>query len=282
MGWHVHGAVDVKVCSAPIPTPQGVKEGNKTRWLQWKPGRKRLFTERKIEESLRHIVKLNNEAAAVEFYSKFGNLVSAYIPKYCKVYHGDMQAVPLEVVYAAANTLLAIQSNLNVGMKRERNNELESRVKLLLEGFEYLKEKYKQLAKPPREVLLVPEGNTLIPSLLYDTPAWVKDYCLHAEIIKETGQIKWDSLYFEKAKFETIVDWQPGYEPDILLPNLFGAIADYLLNKAWGSVALCACGCGKPAAPGSKYAEPSHRKNLWWKNSGAELRKKKKETKKGR
>ena len=269
----MHRATDIKSISAPIPTPEAVKSGHETIWLQWGPGKKKRLTEKDIKDAIQFIEKLNDKNSAMDFYSKFGHLVSAYIPKYCKIYHKDVHAIPLETVLVAAGTLRTIQNGLKGRMLPDR--ELVNSVKQMSELWGYLPEKYKLHAKPLQEILLVPRDNTLIPKLPYDVPAWIRDYCLRAPIDKD-GQINWNLLRV-KVKFKTEIVWQLGFEPDIVLPKLFWALVDFLFKQEKGT-ALCACGCGLPIRPGCKYADPERcRKRVNWHSKGAIRRKKKKQ-----
>lgn len=248
----------VEMFEGPALTVKDLKEGKTAMWLRWRQKRWVEVVPEKMLQSL--------PAPPVvwpDFWGQYGPLVATHVWDWTKAFLKDMleegwSCTPVEAAESAFNLLYFLLEKKRPRVKNV--DKAKDIAAFLQEGYKYLPLQVQQSASPPKDILIVGEKDCLEAVLPSSLRPWNRDYTLRVPV-------KGQELLNEKRKgkpFNGKVLLTPGGKLKVYLPCIFPAILDCILNR---SPVLCACGCGQVAQPGSKYADPSHRKRLWWREN---------------
>ncbi|MGB9663051.1 MAG: hypothetical protein ACPL5F_13725 [Moorellaceae bacterium] len=254
LAFEVPKVVSAEIVEGPSPVYEEYKAGKTVEWLRWQV---KGWLSVDAEKVLYSLPKPPMDWVA--FWRRYGPLVAPYAPTWAKGLLGEgWHYAPLETAQNALDLLRLLYGQQTIYPKGGRET-LELQV-FLEELYDYLPEWVREHSKPVKEILIVAKEGRLKAVLPSQVRPWERDYALRFPVKK--GEV--ESGKRQGGPFEGRVIITPGKgEVTLLLPCLFPILLDHILQ---GHIKqnLCACGCGQVAPPGRKYADPSHRKRLWW------------------
>lgn len=286
--WKVPKVNKVEAVKAPIPTAQGLKAGELTDWIQWT-----YFTTGtrsvNVRKALKRLPASGDISSVIGFWLEFGPLVGKYTPTWCRwcrvhIDAGRLKqipdtethpqcsgcqlargthAVPLETVNRAAELLRVLSSKR---WDEKQGTEIGHTIHFLQELYEYMGDHWRKHAAPLGKIPVSVESGHFLRLLPGDVQPWWKNYCLWL--------IPGDRHSETEPRFQ-----QPAFKMQAGLrfsPEALTVAIPYLFPVLLYEGALpieprpCDCGCGKPAQPGSRYADKERcRKNVWWRENRA-------------
>jgi len=237
------------------PVYEEYREGKMVEWLRWQEEGWQGVNAPKVLNSL-----TKTPADLTTLWRKHGPIAEAYIPTWARgLLEEGWHYVPLEVAKNALDLLRLLAGQQTI--YPEGSRETLQLAAFLEELYGYLPDYVREYSKPVQEILVIAEGGKLKAALPSQVRPWNK-YVVRFPV--REGEVKTGKR--QGRPFEGRVVITPGKEEvTLLLPCLFPVLLDHILQGYIPQTpTLCACGCGELAPPGRKYADPSHRKRLWW------------------
>ncbi|RJX23235.1 MAG: hypothetical protein C4570_00220 [Ammonifex sp.] len=277
MLWRVIGAKNPVIVKGPAPILQEFKQsfdlqekqklnpGKLVEWILWERDRPKIF---EPEAVVGDLPKPGDKKAILAFWKTHGPLVADYTPSWCKRCRQQWQDAFKMTVYAAplswVDTALTTLYLWRLWQREQKRRTVEGwketgETMLFLQNLHpYFEKFYNNLpsehkVKPPKEILLLPEGASFTACLKHNVPGYLEPY-----LLRWLQATKGISLDF---KLKADISFSP---TTVTMPCLYPVLAEHILTAQPQTHELCPCGCGHfVLSEKATYASDACRKKIW-------------------